>query len=127
MENMEYINKQIDRDEYLNINGIQHYVFCKRQWGLIEIDQSWKDNILTYTGRKLHEKADNPYISESRGKYFISRAMPIYSDILKFYGVADIVEFHKVTKDTGIKINNKNGYYKVIPIEYKSGKEKKGM
>jgi CRISPR-associated exonuclease Cas4 len=116
----------MDRDDYLMLSGIQHYVFCKRQWGLIHIEQAWADNILTYSGEKMHENADNPYMSESRGSYFISRALPIFSDELKFYGVADVVEFHKVTQLEGIEIERKEGYYKVIPIEYKYGKPKSG-
>ena len=25
-------------DEFLALSGIQHYAFCRRQWGLIHID-----------------------------------------------------------------------------------------
>lgn len=34
-------------DEYLPLSGIQHYVFCARQWALIHLEQQWDENILT--------------------------------------------------------------------------------
>lgn len=30
--------------EYLMISGIQHFAFCRRQWGLIHIDKKWAEN-----------------------------------------------------------------------------------
>lgn len=112
-----------NRDEYLMLSGIQHYYFCKRQWALIHLEQVWSDNILTFGGNNMHEKVDDPYLKESRGKYFISRSLPVYSDLLKLYGICDVVEFVN-TKENGIKIKNRKGYYNLVPIEYKYGKEK---
>ena len=40
-------------DEYLMLSGIQHYYFCKRQWGLIHIDQQWAENSYTVEGQQL--------------------------------------------------------------------------
>ena len=42
-------------DEMLQLSGIQHYVFCPRQWALIHIEQQWNDNSLTVEGTLLHE------------------------------------------------------------------------
>ena len=53
-----------DEKDYLMISGIQHFVFCKRQWALDHIENQWADNYLTVSGNRLHEKADDPYISE---------------------------------------------------------------
>ena len=44
-------------DEYLMISGIQHFVFCKRQWALLHIEQQWNENYLTVDGnilRRVH-------------------------------------------------------------------------
>ena len=53
----------MDEDDYLMLSGIQHFYFCKRQWGLIHLEQQWQDNSLTMQGQFLHERADNPYIT----------------------------------------------------------------
>lgn len=43
--------------EQIQISGIQHYVYCKRQWGLLYIENLWSDNYLTLDGDKIHEHA----------------------------------------------------------------------
>ena len=45
-------------DEMLQLSGIQHYVFCPRQWALIYIEQAWIENHLTAEGRVMHENVD---------------------------------------------------------------------
>ena len=47
-------------ENYLPISGLQHLAFCPRQWGLIHLEQAWKENRLTAEGRLLHERADLP-------------------------------------------------------------------
>ena len=39
-----------DDDNILSISGIQHFVFCRRQWALIHIEQQWAENLLTVSG-----------------------------------------------------------------------------
>lgn len=51
-------------DEYLMISGLQHYYFCKRQWGLIHIAQAWADNALTAEGNLLHDRADDLFLQK---------------------------------------------------------------
>ena len=64
-------------DEYLQLSGIQHFAFCKRQWGLIHIEQQWNENILTFYGREMHERVDNPTVVEKRGN-LLTRSVPLY-------------------------------------------------
>ena len=40
-----------DEDDFLLLSGIQHFVFCKRQWALIHIEQQWEENELTIEGK----------------------------------------------------------------------------
>ena len=47
-------------EDMLMLSGIQHYMFCPRQWGLIHLSQEWEDNRLTVEGQLLHENVDNP-------------------------------------------------------------------
>ena len=39
-------------------------------------------------------------------------------------GECDVVEFHRVRE--GISLHGKEGFYRVVPIEYKRGKPKEG-
>lgn len=112
----------MDIDDYLLLSGIQHFAFCKRQWALIHIEQQWEENHLTFTGRKMHEKADDPFFTESRGDILISRSMPLASHTLKIYGIADVVEFHH--SETGITLPKRTGFWTIHPVEYKAGKKK---
>lgn len=66
-------------EDYLMLSGIQHFAFCRRQWALAHIENQWDDNYLTIAGQNLHQKTDDPYISETRGEKFIVRAMPVHS------------------------------------------------
>lgn len=110
-------------DDYLMISGLQHYYFCKRQWGLIHISQAWADNGLTSAGNILHEKADNPFITETRKNVFISRAMAVSSKTLGFSGILDVVEFKQ--NENGIAIPGREGKWLPNIVEYKHGKPKK--
>ena len=66
-------------DDFLMLSGIQHFIFCRRQWALIHIEQQWKENEHTIVGELLHKKAHDPYLAEKRGDVMISRALPVYS------------------------------------------------
>lgn len=112
-------------EDYLLISGIQHYMFCKHQWGLIHIESMWIENTLTYEGRNLHERTDNPEIKESRGSTFNSRGVAVISKNLGMQGVIDIIEFVKDEK--GIFIEDKNDFYFPTLIEYKRGNPKEGL
>lgn len=109
-------------EDFLLLSGIQHFVFCKRQWALIHIEQQWSENYMTIDGKIFHEKAHSNISSEKRKDVIISRTMPIFSRTLGITGVCDIVEFHK--SDNGILIYGYNDKFDVIPIEYKRGSPK---
>ena len=109
-------------EEFLQLSGIQHFEFCKRQWALAYIEMQWKENVRTVEGRILHENAHDAGIKEKRGDTLIVRAMPIHSREMGVSGECDVVEFHKV--QDGIKLSGKEGFYNVIPIEYKRGNPK---
>lgn len=47
-------------DDMLMLSGIQHIVFCPRQWALIHIEQQWDENKLTAEGMLIHKNVDNP-------------------------------------------------------------------
>lgn len=111
-----------DEENYLNMAGLQHFAFCRRQWALIHIEQQWQENLRTVEGQILHERAHDGRIPEKRGDIIVSRGMAVFSRALGINGVCDVVEFHK-SKD-GVKIVGREGLYKVFPVEYKRGKPK---
>jgi CRISPR-associated exonuclease Cas4 len=111
-----------DESDFLMISGIQHFCFCKRQWALIHIEQAWLENSLTYEGQQLHQKADQPEIREHRGDKLIMRALPVHSRVYGLSGICDVVEFTK-NKD-GIQIQQAEGDYQPVAVEYKHGKKK---
>jgi len=111
-----------DEDAYLNIAGIQHFAFCRRQWALIHVEKQWQENVRTVEGKILHEAAHEGFSGEKRGNVIISRGMPIFSRSLGANGVCDIVELHQ--DKNGVRIYGRDGLYKVIPVEYKRGKPK---
>ena len=111
-----------EEDQYLMLSGIQHFLFCKRQWALIHIEQQWEENVKTVEGNALHTKADQPFIREKRGDKLIVRAMHVKSIDLKITGICDVVEF--VLSNEGIELTNEEGKYLAYPVEYKRGKPK---
>lgn len=111
-----------DDDKILDISGIQHFVFCRRQWALIHIEKQWAENLLTVSGRIMHENAHDNSFSETRNGVIISRGMQVASYRLGIYGVCDVVEF--IPSENGAIIHGKPGKYSIIPVEYKHGEPK---
>jgi len=115
-------------DDYLMISGLQHYAFCPRQWGLIHIEQLWKENVLTTEGNDVHRRVDDVSFDETRGDLRLVRSVPLVSERLQIRGIADLVEFRRceTPSDTTVLLNGRNGYWEVKPVEYKRGKPKQG-
>lgn len=111
-----------NEDEFLQLSGIQHFAFCRRQWALIHIEMQWKENLRTVEGQILHENAHNPEMNEKRGNVIVVRAMPVHSRKMGVSGECDVVEFHK--SDKGAYINGREGVYMPVPVEYKRGEPK---
>jgi CRISPR-associated exonuclease Cas4 len=112
----------VDADDYLQISGIQHFSFCRRQWALIHIEQAWSENLRTVEGRLMHERAHDPFFREKRGNTIITREMPVFSNTLGVSGQCDIVEFH--ANPNGVALHGREGLWQPCPIEYKRGSPK---
>lgn len=117
---------QYNDDDLLLLSGIQHMAFCERQWALIHIEQAWAENVRTVEGHHLHERVDDPNQDETRRDRLIIRAMPIISRQLGLQGVADVVEFWRVSEKTEASclLDGKDGFWRAYPIEYKRGSPK---
>lgn len=112
-----------NEEEYLLLSGIQHFIFCKRQWALIHIEQQWAENVRTVEGQHLHKRADQPMIREKRGNKLVVRGLPVHSRELGITGVCDVVEF--IQDPAGVSLVKEEGTYIPVPVEYKRGKPKK--
>lgn len=112
-----------DEDDLLPLSGLQHLMFCERQWGLIHIEQVWEENRLTAEGRVLHERAHQPG-AENRPGLRTARGLRLRSLRLGLAGQADVVEFHR-NQRTGIALAGTEGLWQPFPVEYKRGRPKK--
>ncbi|WP_301861027.1 CRISPR-associated protein Cas4 [uncultured Megasphaera sp.] len=109
-------------DQYLMISGLQHFVFCRRQWALIHLEQVWQDNYLTAEGIVLHKNAHNEKLVEKRNDCLTVRGMRVSSSALGMSGICDVVEFHQA--EEGAVLHGHDGQWQVVPIEYKRGTDK---
>ena len=109
-------------DELLPLSGIQHFLFCRRQWALIHVEQQWQENVLTAEGRIMHQRADDPFFTETRDGVITARSVPIASYRLGLSGVCDVVEF--TASPEGVRLPGRHGLFSPAPVEYKRGKEK---
>lgn len=113
-------------DDMLMLSGIQHYAFCPRQWALIHIEQTWKDNLLTTEGHIMHQNVDDPFYRQKVGDCICLRSVSIASKELGLYGISDIIELHPAADaDNAITHPRYPGYWHPYPIEYKHGKPKR--
>jgi CRISPR-associated exonuclease Cas4 len=110
-------------DELLPLSGIQHFLFCRRQWALIYVERQWEDNVLTVEGKLLHERVDDPFFTEVRKDLVIARSVPVASYRLGLSGICDVVEFTR--SPHGIALRDREGFYLPAPIEYKRGRPKR--
>ena len=110
-------------ETWLPLSGIQHFIFCRRQWALIHIERQWQENALTADGRILHRRADDPFFTEKRKGVIIARSVPVSSPYLGLSGVCDVVEFTE--SPAGVQLSGREGRFLPVPVEYKRGKEKR--
>ena len=109
-------------DELLPLSGLQHFLFCRRQWALIHVERQWQENALTAEGRILHKRVDDPFFTETRKGVIVARAVPVASYQLGWSGVCDVVEFTEAIE--GVKLPGRVGLFQPAPVEYKRGKPK---
>ena len=109
-------------DDYLQLSGIQHFAFCRRQWALIHLEGIWHDNERTISGELMHERVHDSEFAEKRSDLIIVRGMPVLSYSMKINGKCDAVEFRR--DNGGITLFGRKGLWLPTPIEYKRGKPK---
>ncbi|MCD7945933.1 MAG: CRISPR-associated protein Cas4 [Clostridiales bacterium] len=111
-----------DEGDYLQLSGIQHFVFCRRQWALIHLEQQWAENLRTAEGRLLHKNAHDNQQRTLRGDLLTVRAMRVHSARLGLSGECDVVEFRRSAE--GVPLTGEKGLWLPYPVEYKRGRAK---
>lgn len=109
-------------EDYLQLSGLQHFAFCRRQWALIHVEQQWKGNLYTVEGDLFHRRVHDEKIRERRGDTLILRGLAVSSPKLGLSGKCDVVEFHADPK--GISLHGESGLWRPFPVEYKRGAPK---
>ncbi len=99
--------------DVLPLSALQHFLFCPRQCALIHIESVWTENRFTAEGRILHHRVDSGG-KDNRGEIAADRSVPVRSEILGLYGVADVVEMRPGPDGSNIP----------YPVEYKRGSPK---
>ncbi len=112
----------MDEENYRQLSELQHFAFCRRQWGLIHIEQQWADNLRTAEGTIMHKRVHDNTKTELRGDVLIVRGMKVKSDKYQIVGICDAVEFLK--DERGISLFGRAGKWLPVPVEYKRGRPK---
>lgn len=93
-------------DDWLTLSALEHCTYCPWQGRLLQ-DGVWADNYLTVQGTAAHERVDTPGVDTRRGVR-VHHRVPVSSNRLRVYGVADSVEVHRDGS--------------IIPVEHKWGR-----
>ncbi len=109
-------------EDFLQLSGLQHFLFCRRQWALIAIESQWAENYRTADGRILHERAHDETQTEKRGDTIITRGIQVFSRSLGVCGQCDVLEFHR--NDEGVSLHGWEERWLPFPVEYKRGEPK---
>lgn len=109
-------------EDFLQLSGLQHFMFCRRQWALIHIEHQWSENLRTTEGHLLHQRCHDARAGESRRSLLIMRDLRIFSPTLGISGACDVVEFH--ADSAGVSLPGRTGTWQPHPVEYKRGKPK---
>jgi CRISPR-associated exonuclease Cas4 len=112
-------------DDLLPLSGLQHLLFCERQWALIHIEQQWEENRLTQEGRVLHERVHESG-TEARPGTVVARGLRVRSLRLGLAGETDVVEFQRAEAQRAgtIQLEGRAGWWVPFPVEYKRGRPK---
>ena len=113
-----------DPSDYLQLSGLQHFAFCRRQWALIHVEGLWAENLRTTEGALLHERAHDRSQRERRGDLLTIRGAAVSSPTLGISGQCDVLEYRR--DPNGVTLAGLDGLWVPYPVEYKRGSSKEG-
>ena len=99
-------------EESISIRSVQHWLYCRHRWGLLEIDCAWAENYYVTKANLLHRRVheDNRYVSKAKVSH---TGVTVYNDLPQYglVGVTDCLE-------------ESHGQYTIV--EYKPTQPKNG-
>lgn len=103
----------------INIRTIQHYMYCPRRWGLLEINNDWVENAFVVKADIMHGRVHDGSHSFSDRNKTVRSSIALYNDLPEYdlFGIADCVEF--VKDKNGIKVKGLPDSYAIKIVEYK--------
>ena len=110
-----------NREAEATLSALQHFAYCRRQWGLIFVERQWAENARTAEGQVFHQTAHHGPESEARGDLLILRGLRVASPALRLGGICDVVEFHR--SPSGVPLMGREGFWLPYPVEYKKGSD----
>lgn len=106
----------------MQLSGLQHFLFCCRQWALIHVEAQWQENFWTTDGTILHERTHNETLHEKRGDLVTVRGVRVFSRRLGVSGQCDVLELRR--DEAGVPLPGREGKWLAYPVEYKRGEPK---
>lgn len=106
-------------NDVISIRDIQHYLYCKHRWGLLNIGSVWAENYYVTKANLLHDRVHNPDNTYTiRGKKVFT-SVSVYNDQpeINIYGITDCIEA-TIDKE-GIVLPFFDKRYKLCVVEYK--------
>lgn len=101
-------------DDLVLISGLQHILYCERQYALIHVENVWAENRFTAEGKVLHERVDAEG-HESRRLFRQEFGMAVRSLEYGIVGKCDLVELY---------LEPNGRVAEAIPVEFKRGRDK---
>lgn len=95
----------------IQIRELQHFLYCPHRWGVLHLENGWKENVFTILAEIFHERVHSGEKSYAKGKTIL-RDVTVYSEKLGLYGKLDCMEIINEKED-------ENGIKSVNVIEYK--------
>jgi len=101
-------------DDLVLISGLQHLLYCERQFALAYVENVWTENRFTAEGKVLHERVDAQG-HESRRLFRQEFGMAVRSLEHGIVGKCDLVELY---------LEPDGRVAEAIPVEFKRGRDK---
>jgi CRISPR-associated exonuclease Cas4 len=101
-----------DDELFVPLSALEHWSYCRRQCGLIHLENLWAESARTVQGHQMHERVDLPGL-EQRSGLRVARSLELRSEKHRLLGKADVVVFYDdpMYPNTG----------RPFPVEYKRG------
>ena len=64
----------------INIRTIQHYMYCPRRWGLLEINHDWTENAFVVKANIMHENVHDGSHNFSTSNKIVRSSVTLYND-----------------------------------------------